>query len=167
MEKNYFKHKTVWITLAAVIAVMALIFFFSSQTKDESSDTSGVIVDLYIDWFVPDFDEMTDDAQDAVLKNLSHTIRKLAHFTEYAVLGFALTLHIHELKDKLNVRLNKLWSVIIGVLYAASDEFHQYFVPGRSMQLKDIAIDSTGILTGFVIISCILAALKNKGKKIC
>ena len=165
--KNYFKHKTVWITLVAAIAVMAAIFFFSSQTKDESSDTSGVIVDLYINLFVPGFDEMTADAQNAVLKNLSHTIRKLAHFTEYAVLGFVLTLHIHELKDKMNARLNKLWSVIVGVLYAASDEFHQYFVPGRSMQLKDIAIDSAGILTGFVIISCIMATLRNKGKKTC
>lgn len=153
---NYFKHKTVWLSLLAVIAVMAAIFFFSAQTEDESSDTSGVLVKLYIELFVPDFDEMDAVEQAAALHRITHTIRKLAHFTEYAVLGFFLTLHIGQLRQKLDCRAGLWWSIIIGVVYAASDEFHQYFVPGRSPGIKDICIDSLGVLTGFVIMFCIM-----------
>lgn len=161
---NYFKHKTVWLSLLAVIAVMAAIFLFSAQTEDESSDTSGVLVKLYIELFVPDFDEMDAAEQAASLHRITHMIRKLAHFTEYAVLGFFLTLHIGQLQQKLDCRAGIWWSLIIGVVYAASDEFHQYFVPGRSPGIKDICIDSLGVLTGFVIMFCIMETKRKFSK---
>lgn len=43
----------------------------------------------------------------------------------------------------------KLWHVVLvlvlTILYAFSDEFHQAFVPGRSSTLRDVLYDTTGI----------------------
>jgi VanZ family protein len=68
-------------------------------------------------------------------------LRKLAHVTEYAVLG-ALLLRA----------TGRAWmAVVLGVLYAASDELHQTFVPGRHGRPLDVAIDTVGLLLGVVL----------------
>lgn len=40
-------------------------------------------------------------------------------------------------------------------LYACSDEFHQYFIPGRAMAFKDVLIDTSGGITGYIIVTII------------
>ena len=55
-----------------------------------------------------------------------------------------------------------LYSGFITVLYALSDEFHQLFIPGRTGRLKDVCIDSIGMLIGFL---CIYIFNKIKGGK--
>lgn len=52
-----------------------------------------------------------------------------------------------------------------GFLYACSDELHQYFVPGRSCQFKDVLIDTFGVITGIMLSMVIIRIydiLKNK-----
>jgi len=68
-------------------------------------------------------------------------LRKLAHTTEYAVLGALL------------VRaLRSPWlAFALGVAYAASDEFHQTFVRGRHGSPIDVAIDAVGVAVGIVL----------------
>ncbi|MFQ8632799.1 MAG: VanZ family protein, partial [Intestinibacter bartlettii] len=51
------------------------------------------------------------------------------------------------------------------VLYAISDEIHQYFVPGRACQFRDVMIDSCGALFGIAVI-VILKKMVNKIKNI-
>lgn len=165
MLKKYFEHKTVWMSLLAVIAVMAFIFFMSAQTEEESSETSGGIVDIFINIFLPDFGELPLSEQEEKLNLITNVIRKLAHYTEYAALGFFLAWHLNELKSKLNCKAPLWQSIVVGVLYAISDECHQYFVPGRGPGIKDVFIDSLGVLTGFLIITCILKAKKDKAGK--
>jgi VanZ family protein len=65
-------------------------------------------------------------------------LRKLAHVTEYAILG-ALLLRALE---------RPLPAFAVGVLYAASDEVHQHFVSGRHASPVDVAIDAAGIAIG-------------------
>ena len=57
-----------------------------------------------------------------------------------------------------------LWSLAIGVIYAVSDEIHQYFVPGRSMQISDIVIDSFGVLSGIFVARPRKTGLKTNRK---
>ena len=68
-------------------------------------------------------------------------LRKLAHATEYAVLGALL------------VRATgRGWlAFALGTLYAASDEIHQTFVPGRMGSPLDVAIDAIGVACGVVL----------------
>jgi VanZ family protein len=68
-------------------------------------------------------------------------LRKLAHVAEYAVLGALLARALPELAAQ--------WA---GIAYAVSDELHQSFVPGRFGTLLDVAIDSTGVLVGILLL---------------
>lgn len=70
------------------------------------------------------------------------------HF--FAFFFLALFLLISTLKGKLNQQIFFI-SIIIAILYGASDELHQYFVPGRHFSLFDILTNSAGILTASVI----------------
>ena len=69
-------------------------------------------------------------------------LRKLGHFCEYAVLG-ALLLRAHGRAPI---------AVAAGVAYAASDELHQHFVPGRHAAFRDVAIDAAGVLAGVLLL---------------
>jgi VanZ family protein len=68
-------------------------------------------------------------------------LRKLAHLTEYAILGALLLRALR--------RPGPAW--LVGVAYAASDEFHQHFVSGRNGNPVDVAIDALGVLLGVVV----------------
>jgi len=65
-------------------------------------------------------------------------LRKLAHVTEYAILGALLFRAVGR----------PLPAFAVGVLYATSDEVHQHFVSGRHASPVDVAIDAVGIAIG-------------------
>jgi VanZ family protein len=69
-------------------------------------------------------------------------LRKLAHTTEYAVLGLLL----------LRAVGSELPAFAMGVAYAATDELHQHFVPGRHGAVYDVAIDAFGVLLGVLAV---------------
>jgi len=69
-------------------------------------------------------------------------LRKIAHMVEYGIFFLLLA---RAMKKPL------IWSIVLSILYAISDEFHQSFVPGRNMALLDICFDSTGVLLGYLI----------------
>ena len=64
-------------------------------------------------------------------------LRKLAHMAEYGLLWF--------LWWRAFGYGNPVWAVAITLAYAASDEFHQTFVEGRSGSPLDVAIDAVGV----------------------
>ena len=69
-------------------------------------------------------------------------LSNVAHFGEYAVLGGLLWRALLPL-------LRQPWphwaALLIGLLYAVSDEFHQSFVPNRQSSLTDLAVDAVGL----------------------
>lgn len=67
-------------------------------------------------------------------------LRKLAHAAEYAILAALLLRAVEALPA---------WA--LSVAYAASDELHQHFVPGRAGRPLDVAIDATGALLGLLL----------------
>jgi VanZ family protein len=69
-------------------------------------------------------------------------LRKLAHFAEYAILGALLVRAVG----------NSVTAVVAGVAYAATDELHQHFVPGRHAAFRDVAIDAAGVLVGVLLL---------------
>lgn len=73
-------------------------------------------------------------------------LRKLAHFSEYIILA-GLTANVLRYYRKINYKFI-LVVLIFGISYAASDEFHQLFVPGRTGYWVDWLIDSGGVLLG-------------------
>ena len=73
---------------------------------------------------------------------------KLAHFIEYAILGFLIIRALYSTKDEFRVKNLRLIAVFLAILYGASDEFHQYFVPGRNMDILDLLSDGFGAYIG-------------------
>ena len=91
---------------------------------------------------------------DNLAEYFEHPIRKLAHFSEYACMGFLVYLILSQWMDK--CRKLYLLSVLWVFLSAAADEFHQYFIPGRSCEIKDVCLDSAGALCGILFVWLIL-----------
>jgi len=74
-----------------------------------------------------------------------------AHFALYAALGVLLWRAAYRGGGKLLERRPGRWTLAMGCSYAASDEIHQAFVPIRSPQLTDVAIDSVGVALGILL----------------
>lgn len=79
---------------------------------------------------------------------VSFVVRKGAHFLEYLVLGISLFWTVRDLRKRASFGIP--WAV--GALYAVTDEVHQYFVPGRSCELRDVLIDACGVAAGVAIV---------------
>ncbi len=137
---------------AAVIALMAVIFSFSAQPADESSATSSPFVDLYMRLFHPEADSLSPEEQFELRESASFIVRKTAHFTIYTLLGLLSAAAVTATFSGSGFR--RFWlPILIGALYAVSDEFHQFFVPGRSCELRDMAVDSAGVLLGVLLLA--------------
>ena len=82
----------------------------------------------------------------------NYLVRKSAHLTEFAILFFLLRWALADLNplERWNLR-PQVVALVITVLYAASDEWHQSFVPGRSASLGDVLIDSAGAALAWVL----------------
>lgn len=119
---------------------MVLIFSLSHQPAGVSGGISSEIVRQVFEAIVRivpvEFDTL-------------HTLfRKSAHFFAYLVLGLLLVKTL--LKNGVAFWRAMLWAFALSVLYAASDEFHQLFIPGRSGEVRDVLIDSAGAATGLL-----------------
>ncbi len=137
MKKHYTKIYR-WIP---ALLWMGVIFFLSHQRAGSSSElSSGIteallnIINRLLPWL------------DLELDFFHFLVRKGAHFTAYLILGLLLT---YAMKPK--ERKDYLFVLLLCIFYAMSDEFHQTFVPGRSGELRDVLIDSTGSLTGILV----------------
>ena len=139
---------------------MAFIFFQSALPADLSSRESGRVVDLLVRLFQG---IMPIDRQTMVF-----IVRKGAHFAEYTILGGFLVPAVTEWMavDKTpvpdSVRSIRIISWLVGTLYAVTDEIHQYSVPGRSCELRDIGIDSCGVLAGVLVVSLLMRSKERR-----
>ena len=147
------------VSLAAVIAVAVLIFSFSAQKGEESGRLSIEVTRWLLSLLMPGFRDFPDAVKLDYLNRFGFIVRKAAHFSEYALLGFTLSVHLHYVIPKRIVPA--AWG--IATLYAMTDELHQMFVGGRAPAVRDVCIDSAGALTGALVgIGVILLCHKHK-----
>ena len=152
MQKIRLYSSKAFFALFAALSVALCIFIFcmSNEPAPVSADRSGSIADVIAPIFIKDFDSASESDKLLILSEIDHIIRKIAHFCMYATLGalFVLTSLFYELKWTFHFVVP--W--IFGTLYAASDEIHQAFVPGRGPLVSDVLLDSVGVLFGILII---------------
>lgn len=132
------------ISLLLVILWMIFIFVMSSFDATSSSNQSNFIVDI-----------ITSIINIKDIGLLSLIIRKLAHFIEYFILGILVINFITRYDKKIII------AILLCIIYATSDEIHQIFVPGRSCQIIDIMIDSSGSIMGIYLYKLIIKKCKN------
>lgn len=162
-------HVAAAILLAVLIAAnMALIFFFSSESGEESGNRSEGVTDIVIDITCPDYDELPPTEQESLLAHVHHLVRKTAHFLEYALLGFLTACLLLHLSRCLIPRIRpwQTWVVPAGfcLAYAASDEIHQIF-SNRGPRVTDVLIDFFGAVCGICVIQLAVWLIKLRKTK--
>ncbi len=143
-----------------VLASAVMIFLFSAQDATASDGTSGRFVRLIFGLF-SSFRKMSAEARTELVESVMFFVRKCAHFSIYAFLGFWL-MHLVRL-----YRTSRALPVTVGLgcLYAVTDELHQLFVPGRSCHPRDVCIDTAGVLAGAAV-ALLFALIWQKLRKL-
>ena len=131
----------------ALILIMIIIFVFSSFNAEQSGGKSDFIVNaplsVLYDWF-------GISLTTAVLNWLSFLVRKSAHLFIYFALGFCAANTLSQITDN---RKRVFWiSLCWCSFYGATDEIHQYFIPGRSAMWQDWVLDTVGALIGVGVV---------------
>ncbi len=162
--KNKFSKTTIIraILLALIISVMVMIFVLSAQGGEESGATS----EGFTAFVMGIFGINKDNTAPEMLVKIEGVIRTLAHFSEYAALGFLCTLFWLTYSLKRGRVL--CYAVSFSALYAVTDEIHQIFVPGRAAQFADFLVDTSGALCGSLLVfalALIAAGIINRRKK--
>ena len=158
--------------LAIAMGWMTCIFKLSSMNSQNSNGKSTDIISIFIE----DTLEVTNDygitdshPNDEKLEHASQLInapmRKVIHASVYFVLAFFSMLLWNVILDNKHYAITLLISLIICVLFAASDEFHQTFVAGRTGRPLDVIIDSIGAIFGLLFYSTYHIVYKNGYKK--
>lgn len=143
------KKKWMWII---VILYIGFIFSNSLQVGETSGDLSkGITLTIlnclhHIGITIP-------------FNTFHHFIRKLAHFSEYFVLGLLVVFAIAKQPLLQNKTINYLTFWIIP---PSLDESIQHFVPGRYGCLTDVFIDMSGFLVATILLTCILKSKHAK-----
>lgn len=120
---------------------------FSASTEHLSARHTSRIIGPILRWFKPDISDET-------ISRIQLVIRKGGHLTEYAVLGlfFWNAWRKPVPKDPRPWRWSEAAiALAFSAAYAATDEFHQSFVPGRQGQATDVLIDATGAALGLIL----------------
>jgi VanZ family protein len=122
--------------------VWAVVISTFSTGAFASENTSRIIIPL-LRWLLP-------HASPETLSELHHLIRKSAHFIEYFVLSLLVLRGIRAGRKENHLG----WALVaIGIVggFAALDEFHQSFVPGRTAAVTDVLIDAAGGVAAQVV----------------
>ncbi|MGX8706623.1 MAG: VanZ family protein [bacterium] len=151
------------VSLMVVLTVAALIFFFSSQTGEDSSKLSGAVTRWLLERVIPGFTDMTQAQQRVYMRRLGLLVRKAAHFSEYALLALTLAIHLRYRALHWPPYRMALCAWGLSTLYAVTDELHQMFVSARGPAIMDVGIDSAGAIFGALVgMGLILAAIKRR-----
>lgn len=130
--------------LIPAIIWMIVIISLTLQTGDVSGGLSGGIT-IFL------YNIIEGLGLSISMDNLHLLIRKLAHFSEYFILGLLVFLALTPYKISFKQKL--LVVLCVGVGFAIIDETIQLFIPGRAGSIFDVAIDSLGVLLSIFIVN--------------
>lgn len=135
------------VLLLLIISTVASIFIQSTKSQKESTEDSDKVGEI-IEEIIP--------PETAVGGYVQDNIRKLAHFTEFFILGLEVSLYVALFLPSLKMMI---LSYIFGILIASADETIQIF-SGRGPAVKDVMIDFLGFIVSTVIIYTVAAVLR-------
>lgn len=143
-----------------------MIFWFSAKDGTASGGMSGGLIRFFAVRVSPGFSQLDAAEQAAVVESWQFAVRKLAHFSEYAVLGglyaAAIRLSLNGRSGRGAAALRTGLPLLLGLAYAAGDEWHQAFVPGRGPAVRDVLIDFAGVLAGTLLVLAAAALCRRR-----
>jgi len=132
-----------------VPALLWMVCIFSASTGAMSAARTSLFFEPLMRWLFPAISQQTIDFWHFL-------VRKAAHLSEYAVLAVFLR---HAIRRALpDPRKRAYWKTMgvalaLAAFYAATDEFHQAFVPSRVGSAIDVLIDTTGAACGLAALA--------------
>ena len=149
MEYNNNERTSLWVVAGRVVftaALIACIWFIFSNSMAVATVSSGASGRV-LAWMRIILRRL---GQPGLAEHLTmHIVRKLAHFCEYALEGFLLTLCLRVYTRHFFVHIS--WPILGGLLTALTDETIQMFSDGRSSQLTDVWLDFSGVMAGILV----------------
>lgn len=131
-----------------------VIFIYSAMGDADSEARSYFVGKLLYRTFNPEFETLDTITQSELVMGIDHYVRKGAHMTEFAILATLMFLAVlppvRKMKHR-DIPMNALLAFVMAVFYATTDEFHQLFVPGRAGMIRDVCIDSAGMIIGLLL----------------
>ena len=124
---------------ALLIAVLVFIWGNSLLPASVSQQFSDFVGHVLEELLPVGLEELPEGSE-------SFLLRKLAHLTEFIALGALLAWNCAMRQKRTH------WPLLWGAAAACIDETIQVFVPGRGPGLRDVAIDSLGVLLGIVLL---------------
>ena len=138
------------LSFAPAIIMMYIIFNFSAQEGPDSSRLSLVVTERLVRIYDVAMDKDWDESMiTAQIERFHGKVRKVAHVTEYFILGICVALPLYVYK------IRGIWLIILAgaicIGFAYLDEWHQSFVAGRLSSKRDVMIDCIGIFPGVIL----------------
>ena len=144
------------ISIILLVLWLSLIFFFSNQNGELSSNSSSFVVNL-VNEFLQIFNPKIDIS---IYPVTVFIIRKLAHMFLYFIL-YLLTYYV---MYQFNIKKRFILSLLFCIFYAGADEVHQLFINERSGQIADVLVDTLGSIIAIIFLK-IINFLKRKLRK--
>lgn len=136
-----------------VIGIMVAVFLLSSQSGGDSNHLSKGILEQIFEFLNFNVDSSKLDQYNLVL-------RKIAHFSLYFLLGTGTMGFL--LTTPLKVKYSFALSLLFCILFAATDEYHQFLLGTRNGSLLDVFLDSLGGLMSTITIGIWMLMRKLK-----
>ena len=143
-----------WINSGLIIGILCFIWGNSLLPGEDSGQLSG-FVGMMLQKLLPFVDLKSEMGL--------HLLRKAAHFSEFAALGMSFAWLFGMLSKQ------RLWSLALPLLSgagaAAIDETIQLFSPNRGPSIRDVGIDTAGVITGIAVLTLLHCLYKRMKKR--
>jgi len=150
------------ITMIFLVLTFISIFNFSNQDGQTSGGLSRKVARKIVDVF-PYTKNLKEENKNKIVEKSQPIIRKGAHLSIYTLVGIFIMSFISTYK--IHVRYKFLISILVGLIYASSDEIHQSFIPGRTASVIDVGIDTSGVVLGIILVLIIISVYKALTEK--
>lgn len=128
--------------------LLGLIVFFIWDNSMQNGGSSDGFSIFFAEAFAPIVNKLGFHGN---IWTMNRIVRKLAHLTEFTILGSVL----YTILRRYITYGTVIKTIALGILIASLDEFIQLFSPGRSSQLSDILIDTIGVILGILLVKLV------------
>lgn len=147
MAKRRCIQSRAWLGICIALVLVTLLIWGNSMRTATQSDQQSTSL---LSWLTPWLSAVGIQSE-----GFHSILRKLAHFSEYGLLGVLWTMELW-LGPRREKRRGTMERLSFCMLTAFLDETIQLFVPGRSGEIRDVWIDTAGAWTGIVITTCLV-----------
>lgn len=153
--------KKLFVTIVMLVLAglwCTLIYTLSDMNTNTSNGHSKEIISIFIEDSIETTNSLgltslnpTSAKIDKASKILNLPLRKMMHASVYFILSLIIVTYVNYMFDVRKYILASLIAIIVCLIFATTDEYHQTFVDGRTGQIKDVLIDTSGSVIGTLL----------------